>query len=45
MGVAGEIAAEQAKGPGNLQVSLLDTLYALDADTLAERLKLSVVNT
>ena len=45
MGVAGEIAAEQAKGPGSLQVALLDTLYALDADTIAERLKLSVVNT
>lgn len=45
MGVAGEIAAEQANGPGSLQVALLDTLYALDVDTLAERLKLSVVNT
>ncbi|MEC8080230.1 MAG: hydroxyethylthiazole kinase [Pseudomonadota bacterium] len=41
MGVAGEIAAEQANGPGSLQVALLDTLYNLDADTLTQRLKLS----
>lgn len=41
LGVAGEIAAENAAGPGSLQVSLLDTLYQLDEETLIERLKLS----
>ena len=44
MGVAGEIAAAQAKGPGSLQMALLDTLYLLDEATLSERLKLSVVS-
>lgn len=36
-GVAGELAAEQARGPGSLQVELLDALYALDAATLTAR--------
>lgn len=40
-GVAGEIAAEQSKGPGSLQLNLLDVLYQLDEDTLIQRLKLS----
>lgn len=40
MGVAGEMAAEQAKGPGTLQVALLDALYQLDDETLKSRLKL-----
>ena len=44
MGVAGEIAAEQATGPGSLQMRLLDALYSLDEATLSERLKLTVVN-
>lgn len=41
LGVAGEIAAEQSKGPGSLQLNLLDTLYQLDEATLIQRLKLS----
>lgn len=36
-GVAGEIAAERAAGPGSLQMVLLDVLYALDEKTLASR--------
>ncbi len=39
-GVAGEIAAEQAAGPGSLQVAVLDALYAMTQDDLARRLKL-----
>lgn len=36
MGVAGEIAAEKAAGPGTLQLHFLDTLHALsDADIIA----------
>ena len=41
LGVAGEIAAEQSKGPGSLQLNLLDVLYQLDEVTLIQRLKLS----
>ena len=41
-GVAGEIAAERAAGPGSLQVALLDTLYALDEGTLKAKLRATV---
>jgi len=41
-GVAGEIAAERAVGPGTLQVALLDTLYALDEATLKAKLRATV---
>ena len=44
MGVAGEIAAEQAKGPGSLQMQLLDALYFLDEAELSKRLKLTMVS-
>ncbi|MCA0937476.1 hydroxyethylthiazole kinase [Vibrio alginolyticus] len=43
LGVAGEIAAEQARGPGSLQLTLLDELYQLDEQILAKRLKLTVI--
>ena len=39
-GVAGEIAAERAAGPGSLQVALLDALYAMTQSDLGQRLKL-----
>ena len=39
IGVAGEIAAARSRGPGSLQVELLDALYALDAETLAENVR------
>ncbi len=35
-------AVEQARGPGSLQMHLLDELYQLDEETLATRLKLQV---
>ncbi len=38
-GIAGEIAAEHAAGPGTLQVRFLDELYALTDTTIAERLR------
>ncbi|KPU83268.1 hydroxyethylthiazole kinase [Psychromonas sp. PRT-SC03] len=41
LGVAGEIAATQSKGPGSLQVNLLDALYQLDTQTISEYLKIS----
>jgi hydroxyethylthiazole kinase len=40
MGVAGEIAAERARGPGSLQVELLDALYRLDEATLVQRARI-----
>jgi hydroxyethylthiazole kinase len=36
-GVAGEDAAERAKGPGSFHVALYDALYALDPETLDSR--------
>ncbi len=39
--VAGEIAAEQAKGPGTLKPLLLDALFNLDAAQLKQRLRLN----
>lgn len=37
LGVAGEMAAETAAGPGSFQAALLDRLYTLDAAVLAAR--------
>jgi hydroxyethylthiazole kinase len=41
LGVAGEDAAHEAKGPGSFHVALYDALYALDPATLDERAKLT----
>ena len=40
MGIAGEMAAAGAAGPGTLQVRFLDSLYALTQGDIASRLKL-----
>ncbi len=40
LGVVGEIAAENARGPGSLQLNLLDELYQLDEETLLAHLKI-----
>ena len=42
MGVAGEMAAEGAPGPGTLQLRFLDTLHALTAQDLARRARVEV---
>lgn len=39
MGIAGEIAAKQSKGPGSMQINFLDTLYSLQADEIVNRLR------
>lgn len=39
LGVAGEIAAARARGPGSLQMEILDVLYALDAAVLARTVR------
>ncbi len=38
-GVAGEIAAEKASGPGSYRVAFLDTLYAVGEADIQQRLK------
>ncbi len=43
MGIAGEIAAEKAAGPGSLQMHFLDTLYSLKKAEIEDRLKLSKI--
>ena len=40
-GVAGELAAARARGPGSFAVEIVDALYALDRDTLIEKAKVS----
>ena len=40
MGLAGELAAEGAPGPGTLQVRFLDALYALDRERIAAQVRL-----
>ncbi len=39
--VAGEMAGEEARGPGSFPAALLDALYGLDADHLATRARLA----
>jgi hydroxyethylthiazole kinase len=41
MGIAGEIAAEKAQGPGSLQVHFLDTLFHMTGEEVRNRLKIS----
>lgn len=40
IGVAGEIAAETANGPGTLQLNILDVLYRITEQELLQRLKM-----
>ncbi|NQT85973.1 hydroxyethylthiazole kinase [bacterium] len=42
MGIAGELAAEKADGPGTLQLHFLDALYGLSDDDVASRLRMTV---
>jgi len=37
MGIAGEVAAEGARGPGSFAVAVLDALHGLDAATITQR--------
>jgi hydroxyethylthiazole kinase len=41
LGVAGELAAEKAAGPGSFAAAIIDALYNLDAATLAGRAKVT----
>ena len=41
IGVAGELAAEKAAGPGSFAVAIIDTLYNLDGPTLIARAKVN----
>ena len=42
MGIAGEIAAERAEGPGSLQMHFLDALANLNGEDIAQRMRLKV---
>jgi hydroxyethylthiazole kinase len=39
MGIAGEMAASVAAGPGSLQTNFLDYLYCLSENDISQRLK------
>jgi hydroxyethylthiazole kinase len=41
IGVAGEIAAESARGPGSFAVAIIDALHGLDAPTLLARTRVA----
>jgi hydroxyethylthiazole kinase len=41
IGVAGEIAAERARGPGSFAVEIVDAVYGLERDTMIARAKVS----
>jgi hydroxyethylthiazole kinase len=41
IGVAGEMAAARARGPGSFAMEILDAMYALDRDMLIARAKVS----
>ena len=41
IGVAGEVPAEKAQGPGSFAVAILDALYRLDATTLRTRARVT----
>jgi hydroxyethylthiazole kinase len=41
MGVAGEIAAERARGPGSFVPALIDSIAACDGETMVGRARLA----
>ena len=41
IGIAGELAAREAKGPASFAVAIVDALYALDAGTVAKHAKVT----
>ncbi|MCK9197340.1 MAG: hydroxyethylthiazole kinase, partial [Syntrophales bacterium] len=44
MGIAGEIAAARAAGPGSMQMQFLDALYGLSSEDIDQHLKLTTVS-
>jgi hydroxyethylthiazole kinase len=40
-GVAGEVAAARARGPGSFAVEIVDAVHALDRGTLTERARVT----
>ena len=40
-GVAGEVAAARARGPGSFAVEIVDALHALDRRTLIEKARVA----
>ncbi len=44
MGIAGELAAERANGPGTLQLYFLDALYSLGKSDIDKRMRAGVID-
>lgn len=44
LGIAGELAVGRARGPGSLQVEILDALYRLDEETILTRARIAVAD-
>lgn len=44
MGIAGELAAERAAGPGSFQMNFLDSLYCIKESEISQRLKMQGFN-
>ncbi len=42
LGVCGELAAKESKGPGSLQLNLLDHLFTIDRDVFMDTLRLEL---
>jgi hydroxyethylthiazole kinase len=40
MGIAGELAAEQAKAPGSFRVALMDSIYSITGETILKKGKI-----
>ena len=45
LGVAGELASKNSRGPGSLQLNILDELYCLTPESLGEYLRLEISDT
>lgn len=41
--IAGEIAAERSAGPGTFKMNLMDTLYSLNSDEIAKRIRTAIM--
>jgi hydroxyethylthiazole kinase len=44
MGIAGELAAQEAKGPGTLQLHFIDALYCMTKNDVDARIRVQVEN-
>ncbi|MTI12802.1 hydroxyethylthiazole kinase [Sansalvadorimonas verongulae] len=45
LGVAGEMASQNSRGPGSLQLNILDELYCLTPESLGDHLRMDITET